>query len=140
MASLDVDSLLTNIPLDKTIDICIDSLYKDDQNTPRISKDVFRYLVTVITQELFFMLNNKVYKQTDGVAMSTPTGSHLANIVMCHFENKLLKDCPQSLKAVFYIRYVDDIFVLVSSLDQAEKFKMCLSSKHPNKLFVRERK
>ena len=140
MASLDVDSLLTNIPLDKTIDICIDSLYKDDQNTPRISKDVFRYLVIVITQELFFMLNNKVYKQTDGVAMGTPTGSHLANIVMRRFENKLLKDCPQSLKAVFYIRYVDDIFVMVSSLDQAEKFKMCLSSKHPNKLFVRERK
>ena len=140
MASLDVDSLFTNIPLDKTIDICIDSLYKDDQNTPRISKDVFRYLVIVITQELFFMLNNKVYKQTDGVAMGTPTGSHLANIVMRRFENKLLKDCPQSLKAVFYIRYVDDIFVLVSSLDQAEKFKMCLSSKHPNKLFVRERK
>ena len=35
MASLDVDSLFTNIPLDKTIDICIDSLYK-------ILKDVFR--------------------------------------------------------------------------------------------------
>ena len=139
MASLDVDSLLTNIPLDKTIDICIDSLYKDDQNTPRISKDVFRYLVTVVTKESFFMLNNKVYKQTDGVAMGTPTGSHLANIVMCRFENKLLKDCPQSLKAVFYIRYVDDIFVMVSSLDQAEKFKMCLSSKHPNINFSLEK-
>ena len=139
MASLDVDSLFTNIPLDKTIDICIYSLYKDDQNTPRISKDVFRYLVTVVTKVSFFILNNNVYKQTDGVAMGTPTGSHLANIVMCRFENKLLKDCPQSLKAVFYIRYVDDIFVLVSSLDQAEKFKMCLSSKHSNINFSLEK-
>ena len=31
MASLDVDSLFTNIPLDKTVfDISIDSLYKDN--------------------------------------------------------------------------------------------------------------
>ena len=30
MASLDVDSSYANILLDKTIDICIDSLYKDD--------------------------------------------------------------------------------------------------------------
>ena len=44
MASLDVDSLLTNIPLDETIDICIDSLYKDDENTPKIPKTVFRNL------------------------------------------------------------------------------------------------
>ena len=40
MASLDVDSLFTNIPLDETINICIDSLYKDDDNTPKIPKDV----------------------------------------------------------------------------------------------------
>ena len=33
-AILDVDSLFTNIPLDETIDICKDSLYKDDENTP----------------------------------------------------------------------------------------------------------
>ena len=41
MASLDVDSLFTNIPLDESIDVCIDSLYKDDENTPKIPKDVF---------------------------------------------------------------------------------------------------
>ena len=29
MASLDVDSLFTNIPLEETIDICVDNLYSD---------------------------------------------------------------------------------------------------------------
>ena len=62
MASLDVDSLFTNIPLDETIYICIDSLYKDDENSPEISKDVFRNVLTVATKELFFMFNNKFYK------------------------------------------------------------------------------
>ena len=139
MASLDVDSLFTNIPLDETINICIDSLYKDDENTPKIPKDVFRNLLTVATKESFFMFNNKFYKQIDGVAMGSPLGPALANIFMCNFENKWLKDCPHSLKPVFYRRYVDDIFVLFSSLDQAEKFKKYLSSKHPNINFSLEK-
>ena len=61
MASLDVDSLFTNIPLDETIDISIDSLYKDDENSPKISKDVFHNLLTVATKESFFMFSNKFY-------------------------------------------------------------------------------
>ena len=50
MPSLDVDSLFTNIPLDKTIDICIDSLSKDDENSPKITKDIFCNLPTMVTK------------------------------------------------------------------------------------------
>ena len=56
MASLDVDSLFTNIPLDETINICIDSLYKDDENTPKIPKDVFRNLLTWPPKNRFLCL------------------------------------------------------------------------------------
>ena len=80
------------------------------------------------TKESFFMFNNKFYKQIDGVAMGSPLGLALANIFMCSFENIWLKDCPHSLKSVFYRQYVDDIFVLFSSIDQVEKFKKYLSS------------
>ena len=109
--SLDVDSLFTNIPLDETIGICIDSLYKDDENSPKIPKNAFRNLLTVATKELLFMFNNKFYKQIDGVAVGSPLGSAPANIFMSNFENKWLKDCPHSLKPAFYRRYVDDIFI-----------------------------
>ena len=51
---------------------------------------------------------------------------------MCSFESKWLRDCPNDFKPVFYRRYVDDIFALFSSPDHADKFKECLSSKHPN--------
>ena len=73
MASLDVNSLFANIPLDETIDICTDSdsLYKDDENSPKIPNDVFCNLLTVATKESFFMFNNKFYKQIDGVAMGS---------------------------------------------------------------------
>ena len=72
------------------------------------------------------------YKSSTCRAMGSPLGPTLANIFTCSFENKWLQDCSHSLKPVFYRRYVDDIFVLFSSLDQAEKFKKYLSSKHPS--------
>ena len=139
MASLDLESLFTNIPLDETIDISIDSLYKDDENSPKIPQDVFRNLLTVAPKESFFMFNNKFYKQIDGVAMGSPLGPALANIFMCSFRNKWLKDCTHSLKPVFYRRYVDNIFIMFSSLNQVEKFKKYLFSKHPNMKFSLEK-
>ena len=71
--------------------------------------------------------------------MGSPVGPGLANIFMCSFENKWLKDCSHSLKPVFYRWYVDDIFVLFSSLNQAEKSKKYFSSKHPNISFSLEK-
>ena len=139
MAILDVDSLFTNIPLDKTTDICIDSLYKDDENSPKIPKNVFHNLLTVATKKSFFMLNKKFYEQIDSAAIGSPLGPALANIFMCNFGNKRLKDCSHSLKPVFYRWYVDDIFVLFSSLDEAEKFKKYFSSKYPNINFSLEK-
>ena len=73
MASLDVNSLFTNIPLNET-NICIDSLYKNDENSPKIPEDVLHNLLTVATKESLIMFKNKFYKQTDGVAMKSPLG------------------------------------------------------------------
>ena len=86
-------------------------------------------------KESSFMFNNKFYKQIDGVAMGSPLGPALAKIFMFGFEKKWLRYCLHGLKPVFYRRYADDIFVLFSSFDHAEKFKKYLSSKHPNIYF-----
>ena len=90
MASLDVDSLFTNIPLEETINICVDNLYNDNENPPNIPKHDFRNLLNIATKETFFMFNNIYYKQVDGVAMGSPLGPALANIFMCSFESKWL--------------------------------------------------
>ena len=80
MASLDLDSLFTNIPLEEAIDICVDNLDNDNENPPNIPKHDFRNLLNIATKETFFMFNNKYYKQVDGVAMGSPLGPALANI------------------------------------------------------------
>ena len=38
MASLDVDSLFTNVPLDETIKICIDELFKSEMTVSGLNK------------------------------------------------------------------------------------------------------
>ena len=75
-----------------------------------------------------------------GVAMGSLLGPALANIFMCSFESKWFRDCPNDLKPVSYRRYIDDIFVLFSTPDHADKFREYLPSKHPNiNFFYRER-
>ena len=139
MASLDVDSLFTNIPLEETINICVDNLYNDNENPPNIPKHNFRNLLNIVTKETFFMFNNKYYKQVDGVTMGSPLVLALANNFMCRFESKWLRDCPNDFKPVFYRPYIDDIFVLFSSPDHADKSREYLSSKHPNIKFSTEK-
>ena len=81
MASLDVDTLFNNIPLDQTIDICVKKLFKTPDTVDKeMSKNDIGDLLNFATKESFFTFNNKFYIQVDGVAMRSPLGPILANI------------------------------------------------------------
>ena len=73
MASLDVNSLFTNIPLGETVDICCDTLFQGHDVIDKMSKADFKELLTLATHQSYFTFDGNVYQQIDGVAM----GSHL---------------------------------------------------------------
>ena len=73
MASLDVDSLFTNIPLNEMIDICIELLYKDSDKVDGLSRDDFRELLTVAVTKSFILFDGLYFKQIDCVAMGSFT-------------------------------------------------------------------
>ena len=81
MAIMGVDTLFTNIPLEETIDICVGNLFNDNENPTNIPKHDFGNLFNIATKETFFMFNSKYYKQVDGVAMGSPLGPALANVI-----------------------------------------------------------
>ena len=140
MASLDVDALFTNTPLDETIYICLKKRFKTpDTLVKGISKNDFRDLLNLATKESFFTFNNKFYIQVDGVAMGSPLGPILANIFLSHHEENWLNKCPIKFKPSFYRRYVDDIFVLFESSESADSFREYMSSKHQNINFTVEK-
>ena len=59
MASLDVDALVKNIPLDETIDICAKKLFATPETLVKgISKNDFRDILNFVTKESFFTFNN----------------------------------------------------------------------------------
>ena len=139
MASLDVESLFTNIPLKETIGICVNNLFADENSFVNgLPKNEFRKLLELAATESFFLFNDIYYKQIDGVAMGSPLGPTLANAFMCHFEKKWLEECPQEYKPLFYRRYVDDIFVLFSSSEHLTSFLSFMNSRHPNIRFTKE--
>ena len=58
MASLDVDALFINIPLDETIDICVKKLFQNPETLVKgISKNDFRDLLNLAKKESFFTFN-----------------------------------------------------------------------------------
>ena len=86
MASLDVDSLFTNIPLVETINICCDLLFRDNPIVDGLNKSEFKTLLTLATQESFILFNGSYYQQIDSAAMGSPLGPTLANIFLCYHE------------------------------------------------------
>ena len=79
MAILDVKSLFTNIPLNEVIDICIDDLFYDTNTIQNWNRNDMKELSTLAAYESFFIFDQVMYRQIDGVAMGSPWGPILAN-------------------------------------------------------------
>ena len=135
MCSFDVVSLFTNIPLTETIDICLDSLYRDDKiPTPSQPEFLLRKLLLKATTEVEFSFNNVIYKQVDGVAMGSPLGPILADIFVGFCESKVDPATWPSL----YNRFVDDTFGIFDSQDEARDLFIILNGLHPALRFTME--
>ncbi|XP_065667691.1 uncharacterized protein LOC136087983 [Hydra vulgaris] len=108
LVSYDVTSLYTNVPLQETIDIAVNSIMLNIKNF-KITKNDLKKLFNFATSQTHFLFKGHTYDQIDGVAMGSPLAPVLANLFMGHFENNWIKNC-NGVKPVFYKRYVDDIF------------------------------
>ena len=76
MLLFDVESLFTNIPLDKTIDTISKKVY--DEKVIKTTKELF-YLCT---KHVHFTFDGEIHIECDGIAMGTALGPLLANIFM----------------------------------------------------------
>ena len=137
MCSFDISSLFTNVPLEKTINICADALYCDDSDAqPFISKAVFIELMKSATSGVEFSFNDIMYKQTDGVAMGSPLGPALANIFVGFYEEKFFSQISEPST---YFRYVDDTFAIFRNEEESKNFFNQLSCLYPSLKFTFEK-
>ena len=138
LAIFDITSLYTNIPVDETIEITLDSLCDHDDKFVNLTRKELKKMLELSSKDNVFYFNKTLYRQTDGCAMGSPLSGTLANIFMSYHEQRWLEDCPDSFVPVFYRRYQDDTFVIFKTLDQVELFKNYINSKHPNIKFTHE--
>ena len=78
MGSLYVDSLFTNIPLEETIEICANELFKESETVEGLSKTEFKELLSLATKDSHFIFDGTLYKQIDGVAMGPPPRPYIS--------------------------------------------------------------
>ncbi|XP_064096302.1 uncharacterized protein LOC135208085 [Macrobrachium nipponense] len=119
MASLDVESLFTNVPVDETIGIIMEWVYRNhDMRPPNLQEDSLRTLLDICTMNTPFTTHRgQMYHQEDGVAMGSPLGILFANFYMGEVEERVFSQhrCPRT-----YRRYIDNIFVQADSEDEVE--------------------
>ena len=93
LASYDVSSLFTNVPLDETTKFLADRAFIDNwfnsEYDLNISKQDLIDLLGVATKDQLFQFNGSLYEQVDSVGMGSPLGPLLANVFMSSIEEKL---------------------------------------------------
>ena len=82
------------------------------------------------------MFDGQYYDQIDGVTMVSPLGPVLANLFMCHFEEKWVMN--SSIRPTTWFRYVDDTSTFFDNKDNAVKFLDYLRSRHEHIKFTIE--
>ena len=139
LVSYDVTALFTNVPLDETINILVNKAFADDWLNKtyglNLQRDQLVKLLEIATTNQLFQFDGQLYEQTDGVAMGSPLGPLMANVFMCHLEEKLTRD---GLMPHLYRRYVDDTLARMPNIDAATLFLTILNGLHPSLSFTME--
>ena len=124
LASLDAESLFTNVPVSETIQILLAQAYDNPQLAPpKLSRSLCEKMLRVCTTEAPFRSpDGSLYLQTDGVAMGSPLGVLFANAYMAKVEDDVISslDPPPHI----YRRYVDDMFVEVGDENDLEQLRL----------------
>ena len=84
MTSFDVESLFSNIPLQETIDFCVELLFIDKPNIDSFTITNFHELPTIAMSESLVLFNSEYYKQMVRVAIGSPLGPTFANIFLSY--------------------------------------------------------
>ena len=89
--SFDAQSLFTNVPVKKTMNIILDRVYNRKLIKTNLKKRTMKKLLLDSCTKTVFSFDNVLYEQCDGASMGSSLGSVLANIILTEFENVIVK-------------------------------------------------
>ena len=131
--SYDVESLFTNIPLDRTIEKLVEKIFNEiDRETYNFDGVVFNKesltrALELCAKDQLFLFNGDIWKQIDGNSMGSPLGPPLANFYVSYLEDNFI-DFNSDISPNFYCRYVDDVYCIFIDNDKCINFLDHLNS------------
>lgn len=78
LANFDLKSLLINIPLDETIEFCVNECERLNLNPYNLKNSLSDFFSGMVKQSIFYF-ENQLYQQMDGVAIGYTVGPTLNN-------------------------------------------------------------
>jgi hypothetical protein len=140
LLSADVVNLYPNIPVEEGVQFVGEAIDDYNRNLPEGEKHVDKEFICAL---LYWVLTNnyvefdgKCWKQIQGTAMGTPCAVVYANLYLHILEKRAMAIMNKTLLyfgVVFllYVRYIDDIFAVCSSVLFAETFVRIFNSISP---------
>ncbi|CAH8464949.1 unnamed protein product [Schistosoma rodhaini] len=113
MASFDVSSLFTNVPINRALDIIYACLESDLDLNLRCPLDPSEFIkcLELCLRSTLFIFRGDLYRQKEGIAMGSPVSPIVANLFMHSLETSAIARSVFPPKV--WLRYVDDIFVII---------------------------
>ena len=101
---------------------CCESVFNNGNKENNFHRSDFQNIWRTSLQNYILHFEGKYYKTIDRIAMGSLVFTSLANAFVCFYEQRLLNICPEEFKAVYYKKYVDDVFVLFYLSDHLENY------------------
>ena len=105
------------------INILVEKAFADDWFNEtydlNLQKGQFTELLKIARTKQLFQFNGQLHEKIDRVAMGSPLGPLMANVFLCHLEDKFTRD---GMMPTLYKRDVDDTLVRMRSTDAAADF------------------
>ncbi|CAF1137382.1 unnamed protein product [Didymodactylos carnosus] len=136
MFSLDISSLFTNVPLEKSVDIATRKIRQYHLDWKIVDNNLTE-LFYICTKRTNFAFDGKNYDQINGISMGSPLAPILANLFMNEIEKEI--DKYTGKKPEIYLRYVDDIFSIIHGTQKdIAKFVKFMNKLDPSIKFIVE--
>ena len=123
----DVKSLYPSIPTTLGLD-CVKTILEISKCFSSSKINFIIKLMRWVLTNNFISFEDSIYLQIEGTAMGTPMAPTYAILFMYAIERHHLQN------ALFYVRYIDDIFAIFNSIVHMDEFVNAINSVIPNRL------
>jgi len=105
--------MYSSIPIGETKQI-LDDILTHNPVDPQAKTEILSWY-EIVTKQNYFLNNNEVIIQDDGLAMGAPSCSIILEIFLQNIEQIHLPSIARQHKLMNYFRYVDDILLIYDS-------------------------